>query len=237
MRAVRLSSMQLLRLVRQDMMLLAACLAPVLAGSLIRWIVPVLEESLRGWLSLPCVLSPYYGIFDIFLSMLTPIMFCFAAAMVTLEETDDHISAYLFVTSLGKTGYLVSRIFVPAAAAFLVTMVLLPLSRLTDMNAAHVTFLSAAGALQGIVMVMLIVTLSSNKLEGMAVTKLSTLTILGVMAPYFLPEGIQYLLWFLPSYWTVMVIFENRLIFIVPAIFTYLVWIGVLIKGFVKKIS
>ena len=37
------------------------------------------------------ILSPYYSLFDIFFASLTPCMFCFIAAMVILEEHDDHI--------------------------------------------------------------------------------------------------------------------------------------------------
>ena len=63
------------------------------------------------------------------------------------------------------------------------TVILLPVFKLTALSAVEVLLLSGTGALQGIIIALLIVTLSTNKLEGMAVTKMSTLTILGAFAP------------------------------------------------------
>ncbi|MGN1164901.1 MAG: ABC transporter permease, partial [Lachnospiraceae bacterium] len=46
-----------------------------------------------------------------------------------LEEHDDHIDSYLFVTGLGRKGYFVSRILLPAIIAFVITVALLPVFR------------------------------------------------------------------------------------------------------------
>ena len=50
--------------------------------------------------------------------MLAPAMFCFAAAMVVLEERDEGAwLPYLCITPLGRNGYLISRLGVPAVLA------------------------------------------------------------------------------------------------------------------------
>ena len=98
MRAVRLSFLHMLRLIRQDRMLLAAGLAPFLAGLAIRFAVPLAESGLIRLTGTEAVLAPYYALFDLFFACLTPAMFCFIAAMVMLEERDDHIDRYLFKT-------------------------------------------------------------------------------------------------------------------------------------------
>ena len=67
--------------------------------------------------------------------MLSPVMFCFVAAMVILEETDDHITGYLFITTLGRKGYLAARLGLPAVISFIITLVLLPIFRLTKLSA------------------------------------------------------------------------------------------------------
>lgn len=112
-------------------------------------------------------------------------MFCYAAAMVILEEVDDHIAGYLFVTVLGKEGYLLARLGIPAAAAFVFTVILLPFFRLHGSGISSIVCLAAGGALQGLILALLIAALSANKLEGMAVTKLSSLTVMGAAVPYF----------------------------------------------------
>lgn len=229
MRAIRLSFYHMLKFIRQDMMLFAAGLAPFLAGTAIRFGVPFAGKMLTRYTGLPAVLSPYYGLFDIFFASITPSMYCFISAMVILEEHDDHIDCYLFVTGLGKNGYFISRIIIPAMCAFLVTSALFPIFRLTPLSFATILLLSLVGTLQGIVTALLIVTLSSNKLEGMAVTKLSALAVLGAAAPYFMPSPICYFLSFLPSFWMGMAIRSEAPVYMLPAVFISGIWIMVLL--------
>ena len=79
-------------------------------------------------------------------------MFCFVTAMIVLEEHDDHIENYLFITTLGRKGYLISRIFLPVVIAFIMTVILLPVFKLTALSAVEVLLLSGTGALQGIIL-------------------------------------------------------------------------------------
>ena len=225
MRAIRLSFFHMLKLIRQDGMLLASLLAPLLAGIAIRFAVPLAEGSLVRLTGAQAVLVPYYGLFDLFFSSLTPVMFCFIAAMVMLEERDDHIDRYLSVTALGRNGYDISRIVLPALAAFAVTAILLPAFHLTPLSAAAILLLSLAGTLQGVIIALLIVTLSSNKLEGMAVTKLSSLMILGAVIPYFVPAPFSFGFTFLPSFWMGKAMMERSLLDLLPSIAAAGFWI------------
>lgn len=237
MKAVRLSFLHMLKFIRHDMMLFAACFAPPLAGTVFKLAIPFIEKILTKCTGAASVLFPYYGIFDLFFSMLAPTMFCFIAAMIMLEEHDDHIDSYLFVTALGRTGYILSRIFMPSVIAFIFTAALLPIFSLTSLSTAMIVFLSITGTLQGIIIALLIVTLSTNKLEGMAITKLSTITILGILIPYFVPYPLCYILSFLPSFWTGKAVYEHKLIYMLPSIFTAFIWIYILLRKFNKKIS
>ena len=237
MKAARISFMQMMLFIRRDMMLFASCAAPLLAGVFFRFAVPVMERALVSWTGRTEVFAPYYGLIDLIFSMLAPIMFCFVTAMVVLEEHDDHIENYLFITTLGRKGYLISRIFLPVVIAFIMTVILLPVFKLTALSAVEVLFLSGTGALQGIIIALLIVTLSTNKLEGMAVTKMSTLTILGAFAPYFVRGRISYILSFLPSFWIGKTIYDHKFIFMIPAILAAFLWIYILMKKFLRKLS
>lgn len=129
-----------------------------------------------------------------------------------LEERDDHIDRYLSVTVLGRNGYSISRTILPALAAFTVTVILLPVFHLSPLSAAAILLLSLAGALQGVIIGLLIVRISSNKLEGMAVTKLSSLMMLGAVTPYFVPAPFSFGFSFLPSFWMGKVVMEGSLL-------------------------
>lgn len=236
MRAIRLSFLHMLEFIRHDMMLFAAGLAPLLAGAALRFGVPFLEKLLVSYIGAEAVLTPYYGLFDIFFASIAPAMFGFIAAMVMLEEHDDHIDRYLFITGLGRNGYLVSRIVIPAFGAFVVTALLLPVFRLSALSAAGIVLLSLTGTLQGIIIALLIVALSSNKLEGMAITKLSALMIMGAVAPYFVPKPVCYCLSILPSFWIGMAILENELIYMMMSVLAAGIWIFVLLRVFYRKL-
>lgn len=218
----------MLRLIRQDRMLLAAEIAPFLAGIAIRYAVPLAESGLVRLTGADTVLAPYYALFDLFLACLTPAMFCFISAMVMLEEWDDHIDRYLSATALGRNGYYISRILLPALAAFAVTAILLPVFHLTPLSAGATVLLALAGTLQGIIIGLLIVTISSNKLEGMAVTKLSSLMMLGAVIPHFVPAPFSFGFSFLPSFWMGKGVLERSLLYLLPSIAAAGVWIAAL---------
>ena len=74
----------------------------------------------------------------------------------------------------------------------------MPVFKLTSLSTVDIVLLAAGGALQGIIIVLLILTHSSNKLEGMAVTKLFSLMIFGAAVPFFIKHNVQYVISPLP---------------------------------------
>ena len=237
MKAVRLCFLQLLRFIRRDMMLLMVLSAPILCTLLYHFLLPLLEIFLCNTLLQPAVISPYYPLLNIFFCMLAPSLFCFAAAMILLEERDEHTAGYLMITPLGRSGYLFSRLLLPALLAYCYTLLLFPFAMLSTLSFIEILLFSAIGALQGLISAMLTISCSSNKLEGMAITKLSSLLILGAAIPWFLQDAIQYLLSFSPAFWLGKAVMENSLLFLLPSLFTALLWIGSLWKRFHRTIS
>lgn len=235
MKTIRLSFFQMLVSMRRDRMLIAACLAPAFAGLLFRFAIPPLEAALTDRFHVSAIIAPYYALIDIFFAMLCPAMFCFVSAMVSLEEADEKTAAYLFVTPLGRNGYLGARFGIPSIAAFLVTIVLLPACRLTSLSVADMILLAAGGTLQGVITALLVLTFSANKLEGMAVTKLSSLVICGAAIPFFIKHNVQYVMFPLPSFWIGKAIFEHMRFYMIPAFALSAMWICVLLKRYVRK--
>lgn len=232
MRAIRLSFFQMTVTMRRDMMLLASCFVPILAGFFFRFAIPFLEVALTGCFRIPSIISPYYKLIDLIFVMLSPVMFCFVSAMVSLEEADEKTAEYLFITPLGKKGYLIARFGVPSAAAFFLTLILMPVFKLTDFSPAAILLFAAGGTLQGLIVALLILTLSSNKLEGMAVAKLSTLTILGAVIPFFIKNNMQYVLFLLPSFWIGKAACGDTLLYMFPAFVLSAAWILLLLKRY-----
>lgn len=235
MRAIRLSFFQMLAYMRRDMMLFAACPAPILAGLFFRYAIPFLEAVLADYFHMPAIISPYYRLIDVLFVMITPTMFCFVSAMVSLEEADEKTAAYLFITPLGRTGYLSARLGLPAVIAFLVTVILLPVFKLTTFSSIAILLLAACGTLQGVIVALLVAALSSNRLEGMAITKLSMLTVFGAVIPFFVKDSIQYAFCPLPSFWIGKAASENTLLYMFPAFALSAIWICFLLKWYLRK--
>lgn len=236
MKAIRLCFFQMAAVMRRDMMLFVSCLAPILAGFFFRFAIPCLEAVLTDFFRMTAIISPYYKLIDILFAMLPPTMLCFVSAMVSLEETDEKTAVYLFITPLRKTGYICARFGIPAAAAFLAAAILLPVFKLTALSPADILLLSAGATLQGMIIALLILTVSSNKLEGMAVAKLSALIISGVAIPFFVQSNVQYMLSPLPSFWIGKAIFTNMPLYMLPAFILSALWICILLKLYLRKL-
>lgn len=236
MKAIRLSFFQMALTMRRDMMLFMSCIAPILAGFFFRFAIPFLENVLTSCFHITAVISSYYRLVDIFFAVLSPVMFCFVSAMVSLEEIDENTAVYLSVTPLGKTGYLFARFGVPSVIAFLTTIILLPVFKLTALSAMTILLLAAGGTLQGMIVALLILTISSNKLEGIAVAKLSAPAAFGAAIPFFIKSDVQYVISPLPSFWIGKAVLENRMFYMLPAFILSVLWICFLLKRYLCKI-
>lgn len=237
MKAIYICFSQMIRQLKQDAMLIMIVFVPLLAGTFFRFAIPFIEKLITGYLGIDAMLTPYYELLDLFLIILTPSMFNYVAAMIMLEETDDHMIAYLVVTPLGKTGYLLSRLGAIGLISFPASIFVSALFHLSNVNIPMFIGIALAGTVQGVIIALLIVTLSTNKVEGMAVGKITTLFTVGAFAPYFITGKMQYILSILPSYWMARAIQSSNYLALIISILLAGLWIILLSKRFIKKIA
>ena len=226
MKRILSSTIQVFRQIKSDPMMFAACFTPFIMGALIKFGIPFLERITDF------SLQAYYPIFDLLLSIMAPVLLCFAFAMITLEEIDDKVSRYFSVTPLGKSGYLFTRLGVPAVISAVIAFIVLLFFSLEKLPVGMTVGLAFLGSIQAI-----IVTLSTNKLEGMAVTKLSALTLLGIPVPFFIKGMVQYIVGFLPSFWVGKAMQSNGYINLLIALLVASVWFYVLASKLIKKLA
>ncbi len=236
-KAVRNAFRQLLIQIYKDAMLILLMLAPVLCGLFFKLGIPFAQSLIEQYLGYPELFVPYYLLFDLLLGCITPLLYCFAAAYIILGEIDDGISGYLSVTPLGKKGYLIARLGFPAVLAFFVSILMLLLFSLTDLTFFHILGIALSAALMGLMEAMLVVAISGNRVEGMAVSKLSGLFFLGLPIPFFVKGGVRYLLFFLPSLWTAEFILQQELRLLLIGIVVAIMWIMLLYGRFIRKIK
>ena len=157
--------------------------------------------------------------------------------MLTLEEIDDKVSRYFTVTPLGKSGYLFTRLGVPSVISAIIAFIVLLFFSLEKLPVGMTVGLAFLGSIQAIIVSLMIVTLSTNKLEGMAVTKLSALTLLGIPVPFFIKGMVQYTVGFLPSFWVGKAMQSNGYINLLIALLVASVWFYVLASKLIKKLA
>ena len=231
MKKILSSTIQVFRQIKSDPMMFAACFTPFIMGALIKFGIPFLERitefSLQG----------YYPIFDLLLSIMAPVLLCFAFAMITLEEIDDKVSRYFSITPLGKAGYLFTRLVVPAIISAVIAFIVLLLFSLEKLSIGMTICLALLGSVQAIIVSLMIITLSSNKLEGMAVTKLAALTLLGIPAPFFIDSYYQFSVGFLPSFWVAKAMQNEAVLYFSIGLMVALVWYYFLTKRLFRKLA
>ncbi len=220
----------------KDAMLILLCIAPFLCGIFFRYLIPVLQELILRYFHIREIFAPYYLLFDIGMSTMTPLLYCFAAAYIILGEIDDGISRYLAITPVGKKGYLASRLGFPAIIAFFLSVLCLRLFSLSKISFLMSLLVSVMATLMGFMEALLIVSVAGNKVEGMAVSKMTGILILGLPAPFFLMGRVQYLLFFLPSFWLAKFALQPKLVSLLAFGIMITLWIGMLYHLFKNKI-
>ena len=218
-------------------MLYAVCIAPLLAALFFKFGIPLVEVHLTALVGEASILKEYYLLFDLFLAVLTPYMFGFAASMVILTEYDENMAGYMAVTPVGKTGYLISRLVFPAAVSIVASVILLSIFSLTTFGLLSIVLLSLLGSLQSIAVSLLLVSLSHNRVEGMALAKLSGIMLLGLPVPFFVLSGIEYAFSPLPSFWIAKMALGHSYWPLIPAFVTSFLWIAILNGRFKKKLA
>jgi len=226
-----------LRQIWNDDMLVAVFVAPLLVACLFRFGIPYLESLLCSYFHREVILQGYYLLFDLFLSVLTPYMFCFASSMVMLTEYDENMTSYMAVTPVGKKGYLVSRLAFPAAISFLVSVLLMCWFTLTIWSTFMTIITCLMTCTLSIIVSLFIFSFSHNRVEGLAVAKLSGLVMLGLPVPFLLLSKIQYLFSFLPSFWIAKLCMEQNVLFILPTLLVSGIWMWALYQKFMRKLT
>lgn len=226
-----------IRQIKEDDMLLGVCFTPLLTGLLFRFGVPFLEGQLCAHFEADAILAPYYLLFDLFLCIVTPYMFCFVSSLVMLTEYDENMASYLSVTPVGKRGYIISRLILPAAFSFFAAVLVMLLFSLTVWTLPLLIAACLLSCLLSIAVALIIFSLSHNRVEGMAMGKLAGLFLLGLFVPFFLESWAQYLFAPLPSFWVAKLCAEANFVHLFPALLTSLLWIWALYRRFERKIG
>ncbi|PAT01198.1 hypothetical protein CI105_08105 [Candidatus Izimaplasma bacterium ZiA1] len=221
----------------KDGMIIMILIAPFLIGSIFKFAIPFLELKLTSFFDKDVILTEYFLLFDLLLLVLTPYFISFAASMSMLDEYDLNLINHLSVTPLGKKGYLISRIILPLIIAYFMSILILIIFSLTTWSLVMLLSVSLLTCLLSLTSTLIVFSYSKNKIEGLALAKLSGVVMIGIFIPFILEKDVQYYFSFLPSFWIGKFTIDMSYYYFILALLLVLVWLFILYKKFISKLS
>lgn len=237
MKAVENAFKQYLLCIWKDFMMVACIIGPIIMGVAFRYVIPNLESYLCDYFNQSAILSPYYRVFDLLMLIMTPLLIAFAGVMVMLEEIDNNTAKYLCVTPIGPKGYLISRLGMPVLFSLLYDIILIMLCGISDMGLSIKLVLVVLAGIISILVSIMVVGIAKNKVEGMAIMKLSGLIVAAALLPFFSSARETYLAGVFPSFWMGKLVVYKNYSFVLLFIGTSTLWLLGLYHHFRKKLS
>lgn len=225
-----------LKQITRDGMLFALVPAPVIIGLLFKLAIPFANRIVEEHLSFS--LMPWYGLVDGALICLIPMLTAMITAFLLLEERDEGISVFYQVTPTAGYSYMVARVGFPMVWTIGVTIIITIIFGLSGLSVMMVLCCSLISTLMGIALAMMVVTMAGNRVEGLALSKLMGVSILGLVAVWTIPAPYDYLTAFLPSFWIGKIIVEGLMpLPLVMALSLCAIWIFIFTRRFLTRLA
>lgn len=184
-----------MRQISKDPMLMASFLGPLALIVCTRFILPLLSEWITQGYGFR--LSDYNEFIATFLLLIVPLLPGTMAGLLILDERDENIISYYAITPLTREGYFRYRLMLPSFLAVLLTALFLLFS--------GITILQFENAFTLILLVLeapcIALFFAANKVEGLALSKVTGLLFVGPIIVSFVPESWQYMGMVVPTFW------------------------------------
>ncbi|MGN1164396.1 MAG: hypothetical protein ACI4S4_06305 [Candidatus Ornithospirochaeta sp.] len=167
-------------------------------------------------------ISPYSSLFVSILPLVSPVSLFFLSSMAMLTEKEDNVSPLLVLALGGRQYYMLSRTVLPSLIAFLSDIIVL--WRYT--TALENVLLSLTSLSLGLAICLATSTIASNRMEGMAITKLSGLVVLSSAVPYFSEKKIWWTVCALPTFWIGEGMMEGKASHLFIGFLLSILWLG-----------
>lgn len=188
-----------LKNVIREPMLLFILIGPLVMTLTMRWLLPILTVYTAPYVDLQI----YYPVIIPFILLFSPMLLGMVTGFLLLDERDTQVFQTIIVTPLGKDGYLAYRSFLPLLLSFFYMLVSLPILGLVEVAFAQVVPIALLGALEAPVVGFFLAGFAGNKVEGLTLSKGLGLFMLLAALPYFVIAKWNIVAWLSPFYWPV----------------------------------
>jgi fluoroquinolone transport system permease protein len=188
------------KFISRDPMILMAALAPFLLVLFLLLVFPVISDFVL--LKSDFSLDLYYPVVAITLISLIPMLTGMVYAFILLDENDTHILQVIAITPAGRMNFLLMRMIVPVVFTFIILILsVLITDSVVSEGWLRTLFISFLLSLQFPFTFLLIGGMAGNKIEGMALSKLTGVFLVAVPLGLLLHHPWNYFSFFSPFYW------------------------------------
>jgi fluoroquinolone transport system permease protein len=191
--------------ISRDPLLKWITILPLMIALLSRSLLPVILQRASAVVDFD--LLPFYRpLMAYTLLILTPMLTGMVIGFLLLDQRDDHTLSALQVTPLTLNGYLVYRLVTPSLVSIAVTFITLPVSGLAPLSPVELAGVAFSGGLLSCLYTLVIAAFAANKIQGFAVTKITSSVLLPPLVAFFIPAGWRVIFGIVPTYWPGMLL-------------------------------
>lgn len=206
-----------LRNITRDRMYLFFVLYPIILGVVGYFLIPYLKDIVQPGNILPEIVA-------MLLILMTGYIFGALTAFTLLDDKDDNVLMSLKITPISVKLYVIIKLTVSFIFGFIATLVIIFTTNFLPNTSFWVILLIAiVGALQAPGVALIVNSISSNKVEGFIVMKLSALILTIPVVAFFVQSWQEVFLIFAPGFWSARMI-QMELIPTIDVNFTLIVY-------------
>lgn len=226
-----------LKNISRDIMLLALLPVPLILAFALRLGFSTLAGFLNQWIDF----EKYAPLILMFILNLGPLLTGMISGLLLVDEADDHVLPALAVTPPGRRGFLIHRLLSPCIWSFLV---LLPVPLLSGL-AVNIPFyklipILVLSSFAAPVEALIIAVLAKNKIEAMAIGKMTGILFIAPFITWFVPGAWKFLGGIIPGFWVSLYAFtvdRGNAALLLPPLLLNGIGIFYLLKRFDRRIS
>jgi fluoroquinolone transport system permease protein len=183
----------------RDPMLIMSILSPIILTLLLRYVLPPMQRIILRRFDVN--LFDYDILIMSFAIILCPLMIGMLTGFLLLDERDEALISYFSITPLTRNGYLLYRISIPFCITLCSSSLLLLSSGVAQPGFWPAVSIVILTSLQAPIVTLFLGVFATNKVEGLALSKMAGITVIAPVIAYFVPSQLQYISSFLPAFW------------------------------------